>query len=110
VLCTPIQLVVRGQGKRALHAARSQHILATRGHRPPPGTRPRIGQHLAGKARVKGALPCPISRPHTGASPFTQPGLPSRRRRALKIFLRAVIVAAGLLLVIITGALLTRGG
>ena len=36
--------------------------------------------------------------------PYYQPGPPSRRRRALKIFLRAVIVAGGLVLVIITGA------
>jgi ferric-dicitrate binding protein FerR (iron transport regulator) len=43
-------------------------------------------------------------------APYHQPGPPSRRHRALRIFLLAVIAAAVLLLVIITGASIARGG
>jgi hypothetical protein len=43
-------------------------------------------------------------------APYHQPGPPTRGYRALRIFIAAVIVIAVLLLVIITGAALARGG
>jgi hypothetical protein len=43
-------------------------------------------------------------------APYHQPGPPSRRHRALRIFAVGVIVIAAALLVIITGAALARGG
>jgi hypothetical protein len=49
-----------------------------------------------------------LPRAYQGA-PYYQPRRPSRRYRALRILRRALIVAAMLALVIITGALLVRG-
>lgn len=43
-------------------------------------------------------------------APYHQPGPLTRRHRALRIFVVAVILIAVLLLVIITGAALARGG
>ena len=49
---------------------------------------------------MKGALLCPVSRPPTERLLITS----LSRRRALQIFLRALIIAAGLSLDSITGA------
>ena len=46
VLCTPIQLVVRGQGKRTLHAARSQAFLAAKGDKGADIGWPQFGESL----------------------------------------------------------------
>ena len=43
-------------------------------------------------------------------APYHQPRPPSRRRRALKVFVLAAIAIAVLALVIVTDALLTHGG
>ena len=43
-------------------------------------------------------------------APYRQPRPLSRRHRALRLLARAGIVAAGLLLIIIIGALLTHAG
>ena len=43
-------------------------------------------------------------------APYHQPRPPTRRHRALRIFLVALIAAAVLLLVIITGASIAHGG
>ena len=43
-------------------------------------------------------------------APYHQPGPPTRRHRALRILLAAVIAAAVLVLVIITGVAIAHGG
>ena len=43
-------------------------------------------------------------------APYHQPGPPTRRHRALRIFVVAVIAAGVLLLVIITGAAIAQAG
>jgi hypothetical protein len=107
----PIQLAECGLGKTLLFAARP----GTSGHARPSttaDTRPATGLLPGGggaPARAvgtpqggprEGTLLCPVSRPPTERLLITS----LSRRRALRIFLRALIIAAGLSLDSNTGA------